>query len=478
MNNAAQSHPLEQFSMHELLDWKMSYQACKQLLCNYCEQWRNNRKENNPRAGKHGGVTANTRALAAALLRILPPAMEWIRANRSGVYKTCIKTGLYAMMTSSAALQKMMAERKDGDETPDNDVISRSTLFELLKTLEAAGVIHSRKNVPNPMDGGKRSILLYINPAAIVTYPLTKNFEPAEHVTDESNENLQSTASPGPTETIVQFSDYYNASIQSIENINNTTGNVEKVSPIGDDISKEAEKVRSTEVKTPVNLSVARREPGALLWAACAALLYDSKNFGIDTQEQATQLLAAHYEATLEFLKALRADAIGTFCRSNLYLAKAPKAKPALLKWFVEKQLYPPLRDCPATAYALCLDAMRMQAQSCQKHGYKSYTPLVFLSQAYGFEKKLGIVKADIVRESSTNIIARSENIRVKTTMRGWLGAFAALASKDLAFATLQVDNYVKKATDLLLPVQMELAVKQNYLQYFKKEMISLLQKK
>lgn len=479
----AATHPLNEFDMWQLLDFKGSFQLSKQLLCTYCTKWRENRKEQNPKAGKHGGVTANARDLVRAILRILPPSMEWIREHRQSVFKKCLSSGLFAIVTTSTALRKQMAQRSDGDETEENDMVSRSTVFETLKTLEAAGIIFARKAVCNPNDADKKAMLIYINPAALSLYsPSATLPDFAEAVTDDINENNAMSA-PFAQNGIVQFSDYNNTLIRSLENKDNTRTAVENVLPTGNE-SQKAELVRSTESKDPVRpFQKVPAAPancttsGAILWKTCKGLLYEERNFELSTIAQAEQLLEAHCEAAKEYIAQLRTDSIAAFCKTKKYLDKPEKGRPALLKWFVDKSMPAFLRNVELTAISVVMEALRMQAQAANKYGFKTYYPTVFLSQDYGLEKYLKMVKSDLIVETSSPIAERCAEIRVKTALRSLVSAFTMTVQKHgVGFAAQQADGYVERAAAIIKKEEsIETEDKKTFYNYFKKQIISLL---
>lgn len=473
-------HLLEEWSMWQLLDFKGSFQKSKQLLCDYCETWREKRREENPKAGKHGGVTANTRDLVRAILRILPRSMEWIREHRQSIFKKCISTNLYAIITTSGTLRRQMAERMDGDDSAETDLVSRSTVFEALKVLEAAGIIFARKAIVNPGDLDKKAMLIYINPNALSLFSPANDFELPEAVTDVINEN--SAECPGePEKGIVQFSDYYNTSIRSIENEDNNAHAVDNVSPAGDEPQK-AELVRSTESKDPVRplpkVPTPAAGPGAILWKTCKNMLYEDRNFDLSTISQSEDLLQAHYDAAVLFIEQLRKDAISAFCKTRKYLEKADKGKPALLKWFVEKSMPGMLKNPEHSAFGIVMDALRMQASASRKHGFATYYPTVFLSQNYGLEKYLKIAKNDLLLECTSPIGERCALIRVKSVLRSWVSSFmAGLKKSGAAWAVAQVDHYLERASALLKAEEsIDIEERRNFYRHFKNQIISNLQ--
>jgi hypothetical protein len=117
--------------------------------------------------------------------------------------------------------------------------------------------------------------------------------------------------------------------------------------------------------------------------------------------------------------------------------------------------------------------------EAAEKYGFKTYWPTVFLSEYSGLQKYVKMIRNDIVKELSTPISSKCAAIRVRSTLRAYLSAFAAGISKNgISFAVSQTDSYIQKAADLLKAEDMERDQKIHFYNYYRTQILSMLQSK
>ncbi|MGH1339271.1 MAG: hypothetical protein ACRBFS_24345 [Aureispira sp.] len=367
------------------------------------------RKKLRIKGTKKGMPNQNTKAVMHAVFTSACQTMNRLQGTNPALYNSCLEEGKYFCYTTLPSLQTIINKGKDFDDgAPSVWTIRRQIKLLLEMDIITDKINHrvteNRFADPGTADQlarGHGKIRLNIHPDVFQTIlgqaapSDSKNSPaPADSPNIGASCNLYSLSNKELKERITNTPDdsENNKALASAKlHLQNILGKVRDSKPLSTGIKNIppanlapapknfAQTVESSHAILSRAAQRAADKPQKAhtfaLWQLLRAQLYAGETFNEDIRHACTQMLEQLLVQTQRSVRTYRKEQIEAFKNSAKYLDRAPKGRPAFLKWYQRQ-----LPNIERSALEIVGNAIEIQHKHCEKNNYQAWRPVSYLS--------------------------------------------------------------------------------------------------
>lgn len=154
------------------------------------------------------------------------------------------------------------------------------------------------------------------------------------------------------------------------------------------------------------------------IWAAVRRKLYTTSYFNVETVAHSQKLIHLHHDFLCKKVVVWWQKMIKRYTSLEKCLKLNERMRADRLKYASNKLLMPYL-----TLFRACMAAIRIQSNFCPKKAVKTYYPIIFFAEYYGFKRCLDFARKEYVqmRQYKTKNTARGQLCQAKLLLEHYL---------------------------------------------------------